>query len=77
MTGLISAVQGLERSEAQFNKAAETMAQSPASGVAGPDSVDLSAAAVALIEARNSFEANTKVVQVLQDVERSLLNIVG
>jgi hypothetical protein len=60
--GLASALQGLVRSETQFNQAARTIAHAPLSAE-GTDTVDLSAAAVALLSARNNFEAITKFIK--------------
>ena len=59
--GMTSSLQGMQRAETQINQAAQNIAQGPSSISAGPegDTVDLSAQAVALIEAKNSFEANT------------------
>jgi hypothetical protein len=70
---LSSALQGMSRAEAQLNKAAVDVARAPAGG----DIVDLSAAMVALLESRNSFEANTKVFQVADDMSKTLLNVIG
>jgi flagellar hook protein FlgE len=39
--------------------------------------VDLSAAAVALIQSRNNFEANSKVIQVADEMEKTLVGAVG
>jgi len=50
MIGFASALEGLARSEAQFNQAARTIARAPLSTEA-TDTVDLSAAAVALLTA--------------------------
>ena len=55
MIGFASALEGLARSEAQLNQAARTIARAPLSTEA-TDTVDLSAAAVALLTARNNFE---------------------
>ena len=82
MVGMAQALQGLARSEAQFNGAAQKIAQFPAapvlqSGSNPGDQVDLSAEAVALIQSRNSFQANTKVIQVADEMDRTLLNAVG
>ncbi len=62
MIGLAPALEGLARSEAQFNQAARTIAHAPLSAEA-TDTVDLSAAAVALLTARNNFEAITKFIK--------------
>ena len=68
---LSSALEGMSRAEMQLNKAAVDVARAPV------DTVDLSAAMVALLESRNSFEANTKVFRVAADMQKSLLNLIG
>jgi len=72
MVGLASAVEGLARSEAQFNQAARSIARSPLG--AGVDTVDLSTAAVALLAARNNFEANTQIIKISDELEQTLIN---
>lgn len=81
MVGMTEALQGLSSSEQQFNAAAQKIAQFPVSppqsGTGPVDQVDLSAEAVALIQSRNSFEANTKVIQVADQMDQTLLNVIG
>ena len=74
VTALSSALEGMSRAEAQLNRAASDIARAP---VEGEDTVDLSAAIVALLESRNNFEANTKMLKTVDEMDRSLLNIVG
>ena len=62
--------------------AAQKIAQFPVapilqSGSGQGDQVDLSTEAVALIQSRNSFEANTKVIQIADEMDKTLLNAVG
>ena len=76
MVGLTTALEGLSRAEAQFNTAASQMARTPPPPPQA-DSVDLSAAAVALLESRNSFEANTKMIKTADEMEKSLLDTLG
>ena len=76
MIGFASALEGLARSEAQLDQAARTIARAPLS-TEPTDMVDLSAAAVALLTARNNFEANTKFIKVSSDMEQSLINTLG
>jgi len=75
--GAINSLQGLQRSEAQFNQAAANIAREPASSSPQGDRVDLSAQAVALIEAKNSFEANTKALKVDDELTQTLLKAIG
>jgi flagellar hook protein FlgE len=76
MVGLTSALEGLTRSEALFTKAARTIAQATLSAGA-TDTVDLSGAAVALLEARNNFEATTKFIKTSSDMDQGLINALG
>ena len=76
MVALTSALEGLSRSEAQFNQAAQSISRAPLS--AGPtDTVDLSTAAVALLTARNNFEANTQIIKISDQLEQTLINTLG
>jgi flagellar hook protein FlgE len=78
MIGFTSSLQGLARSEAQFNQAAQQIARSSeTTAPGGQDTVDLSAAAVALIQSRNNFDANTKAIKVGDEMEQYLLDAVG
>ena len=76
MVGLAPALEGLTRSEAQFNRAAQTIARAPLSAEA-TDTADLSTAAVALLTARNNFETNTKLIKISNELEQSLINTLG
>lgn len=77
--GMSTSVQEMQSSMAQFDQVASKIAQAPASVTAGPqeDTVDLSAQAVALIQAKNSFEANTKAFKVGDEMTQYLLNAIG
>ena len=74
---LSSALEGMSRAETQFNKAAGDIARASVVSTAGGDVVDLSASAVALMESKNSFEANTKVFKVADEMSKDLLNVIG
>ena len=76
MLGFTTALEGLANSEAQFNQAAQQIAKVPVAAT-GQDTVDLSAAAVALIQARNNFDANTKAIKVGDEMQQYLLNAIG
>ena len=75
--GMTSSLQGMQRAEIQLNQVAQNIAQSPSTS-AGPegDTVDLSAQAVALIQAKNSFEANTAAFKVSDEMTQTLLKAV-
>ena len=74
MVELTQALQGLSRAEAQFNQAAAQIARAP--GQPG-DQIDLSTEAVALLQSRNSFEANTKVIKIADEMQQTLLHMVA
>jgi len=69
--GMIQSTTGLERAEGQLNQAAQAIATPQG------DSVDLSAQAVALIQAKNNFEANLKALQIGDEMTKTLLKAVG
>ena len=73
---LSSALEGMSRAETQLNKAASDIARASVVS-SGIDVVDLSASMVALMESKNSFEANTKVFQVADQMTKVLLNVIG
>jgi hypothetical protein len=66
---------GLSAAEQSINKIAANIAS--AGGSAAGDAVDLSAEAVALLQAKNDFHASANVVHAEDDVYRSLLQVVG
>ena len=77
MVGLTHAVEGLAHSEQQFNAAADTIARMPLSTPGPGDRVELSAAATALLESKNNFEANTRMAKVAGEFEQALLDELG
>jgi len=66
-----------------LNKTANNIARFPASvsrdadGDNDGDTVDLSADMVNLLQARNDFAANTKVVHVADEIQQSTINILA
>jgi flagellar hook protein FlgE len=71
-----SALQGISRAEGQLNKAAGDIARASVAPSA-VDSVDLSTSMVALLESRNNFAANTKVLKIADEMQKSLLDVLG
>jgi flagellar basal body rod protein FlgG len=67
-------LQGLSQASASLDRAATRIASI---GTPQGDSVDLSAEMVALIQAKNNFAANAKVTQTLDEVTKSLLDLIG
>ena len=72
-----SALEGMSRAETQLNQAAGDIARATTVSPAGGDIVDLSTSMVSLLQSRNSFEANTKVFKVADEMQKSLLNVIG
>jgi flagellar basal body rod protein FlgG len=68
---MAQAAQGLQTSEAEFEQVAQNIAQS--SLTPQGDQVNLSTQAVALIQAKDSFEANIKALQVGDQMTETLL----
>jgi len=66
--GMTSSLQGMQRAETQLNQVAQSIAQGPVG-----DTVDLSTEAVAMIQAKNSFEANTAALKVSDEMTQTLL----
>jgi flagellar hook protein FlgE len=61
----------------RFEKSAEKIARASFSQTGqGGDSVDLSSEAVALLEARNAFQANLKVVHTADEMTQAALDLV-
>lgn len=77
--GMTQSLQGMQQAETQFNQAADNIAQWPSSSSSSTpqDTVDLSAQAIALIQSKNSFEANTAALKVSDEMTQSLLNTIG
>jgi flagellar hook protein FlgE len=80
--GMTESLQGIQRAETQFNQAAQNIANWPSSSPSSTsapqgDTVDLSAQAVALLQSKNSFEANTAALKVGDEMTQSLLKSIG
>jgi hypothetical protein len=77
MVGLDTALQGPSRSLDSFNHAAERIAQWPASVDPQQDQVSLSDEMVALMVARNGYQANLNLIRAADELDRALLNILA
>ncbi len=77
MLGMIQPLNGLRNAETQFTQAANNVVRAALPTPPGQDSVDLSTAAVSMLQARNSFEANVKVAKTADDLDKTLLNMIG
>jgi flagellar hook protein FlgE len=73
------AVQGLQQAQFQLDNSAQRLAGigSVTPDGAGADTVDLSAAAVSIVSARNQFAANVNVLKIADDMQKSLINLLG
>jgi flagellar hook protein FlgE len=68
-------LQGMQTAMGGVNVAARQIAQ--AAQTDSGDNVDLSPAAVALLDARNAFAANVKVTKTVAEMAQSLINVLG
>jgi hypothetical protein len=77
MSGMIdfqAPLQGMESASASLDRTASRIASI---GRPAGDSVDLSTEMVALIQARDTFGANVKVAQTMDELSQSLFNIIS
>jgi hypothetical protein len=72
-----TALGGLQQAEDQVNRTASLWARSPFSTGSPQDEVSLSDAAVSLLEAKTSFDANLDSIQVADKMQRSALSMVA
>jgi flagellar hook protein FlgE len=73
------ALEGMNRAETRLEGVAKRLASLGASSdpAAAVDTVDVAAEMVGLIEARNNFEVNTKVVHTSDEMTKRLLDVLG
>jgi flagellar basal body rod protein FlgG len=68
------ALGGMQNAQSTLQRTAERVAAvSPETS----DSVDLSSQMVAMLAARNQFQANARVIQTADDMQKKLLNILA
>jgi flagellar hook protein FlgE len=77
MLGLIQPLDALQHSAAQFNQATSNITRATLPSSSGQDTVSLSSAAVAMAQARNSFDANVKVFKTVDEMDKTLIKAVG
>ncbi len=82
MVGFDTPLEGIARSQTAFNQAASEIASQgpvghPGDTAVAQDQVSLSDAAVAMIQAGNDYQANLKSLQVVNDMQKSILNILA
>jgi flagellar hook protein FlgE len=73
------ALQGLDRAQAGLEKAAGRLSSiaAPPAENAPADTIDLSAAAVGLLEARQDFAANLNVLKTADRMERKAIDLLA
>jgi flagellar hook protein FlgE len=76
ITGI--ALGGLQAAQGMLEKSATRLAKIGSGGANGPvDEVDLSSEAVAVIQARQQFEANLGTMHTADDMQKVLLNLLA
>jgi hypothetical protein len=73
------ALQGLQQADTQLASAASKIAsfQSSTPPGASVDTVDLSAAVVALLSAKNSYSANAATVKVAEEIQKTTIDLLA
>ena len=73
------ALNGLDQAEAMLERTADRLARLPLAleQPAPQDAVELSAEMVSLLEARNYFRINTRVLNTAFEMEEQLLDVLG
>ena len=74
---LAAALEGIHKAELQLNRTATRLSQPLAGDQSGDDVVDLSAEMVALMEAKNNSALNVKLAQTVDQMENSVLDVLG
>jgi hypothetical protein len=75
MIALDTALQGMQNAETSFDSAARRISQQPAPQP--QDITTLSDNAVALVQSKNGFEANTKVAHAADELTKATLNLLA
>lgn len=74
----ISAYSGMSRASASFDHAAGRMTQAAGGGYSAPsDSVDLSAAAVGMIQTSDQFQLTLAMVDIANQMDATMLSLLG
>jgi flagellar hook-associated protein FlgK len=78
MNPLDGPLEGLARAQTSFDRAADNIAKSPLVNSQSPaDQVSLSDNMVALMNARNDYEANLKSLKTSNEMTQKLLDVLG
>ncbi|MCU1238233.1 MAG: hypothetical protein JWP63_6200 [Candidatus Solibacter sp.] len=73
ITGI--ALSGMQQASSTLEKAAGKIAK--ATDPAAVDQIDLSSEMVALLDARNQFQTNARVIQTGDDMQKTMLNLLA
>jgi hypothetical protein len=72
------ALGGLQQAERQFESIGGKLAQLPlVAAASGPDTVDLSAAMVGLVDAQRAAEANLQILRTADKMNLQILDVFG
>ena len=73
------ALQGLQQADTQLANAASNIAsfQANTPAGAGVDTVDLSAAVVELLSAKNNYSANAATVKVAEEIQKNTIDLLA
>jgi flagellar hook protein FlgE len=74
---MATAADKLNATAGRIARAPESRQTAPTGSTSTTDEVDLSAAAVDLLMAQNTFEANTSSFRVMDEVDRAALDMAG
>ncbi len=77
MSIIQSGLEGLQRAQSAAEKSASRISRLSYGGGAPEDVVDISAEAVALMTARNGFEASLRVIETGNELQRSTFDLLG
>ncbi len=77
MTIANSSVEGIHKAESLLSYASNRIASKTGTGASAYDSVSLSDTTVTMIEAKIDMAANVRAVHAADEMERTLLNLVG
>ncbi len=77
MSDFAISLTGLNRAQSTVNGVANRIARLPGAAASNTDNVDLSAEAVALLQARNDFSANLNAIKTIDQLQKSAINLLG
>jgi len=77
MVNLDTPLDGLNRAQTAFDQAAAKVAQPVSLDQNPQDQVSLSDAMVSMLQAANDYKANLKSLETQNEMQKSLLNILG